>query len=100
MVIGAGGWPLMTTAGRRPFSMRVMRAAVAGSVADCWETDVGPERLLAASLGEKREALAAAIAKSAKAAVTSARVFVDDFMGDLMGRNRITFEGLEIRLVG
>jgi hypothetical protein len=77
----------MTTAGRRPFSMREMRAARAGS--GVWAAEL--ERLVAESLGEKKEELEAAIAKSAKAAVRSTRVFVIDFMGELMGRNRITF---------
>jgi hypothetical protein len=95
-VMGTGGWPLMTTAGRRPDSMREMRAARVGSGVCGAER----ERLEAESLGEKKEELEAAITRNAKVVVRSRKVLVVDFMGELMGRNRITFEGGAIRLVG
>src|SRR5580700_4758882 len=101
MVIDCGGWPLMTTAGRRPDSMRAIRAASAGSrasaVDDCWSGAWALERLLAESLGESDEELEAATARSANAAVKSIRVFV---VVDLMEANRTTFECEAIRLVG
>src|SRR5580658_2557212 len=101
MVIDCGGWPLMTTAGRRPDSMRAMRAASAGSgasaAADCWSGAWALERLLAESFGEGEEEREAATARSANAAVKSIRIFV---VVDLMGANRTTFECQAIRLVG
>ena len=48
-------------------------------------------------MGEKKVELEAAIARNAKAVVTIARVLAFGFMGELMGRNRITFEGWAIR---
>src|ERR1700682_2183277 len=105
MVIDWGGWPLMMTAGSRPDSMRAMRATRAGSGAcgldDCGSGTCALERLPADSLGKSNEELEAATVRSANAAVRSARVFVVvDFMGDLMGANRTTFECERIRLVG
>src|SRR5580692_6260770 len=101
MVIDCGGWPLITTAGRRPDSMRAMRAASAGSgvsaVDDCWSGAWALERWLAESLGESQEELEAATASSANAAVKSIRIFL---VVDLMGANRTTFESEAIRLVG
>src|SRR5271168_3075207 len=104
-VIGSGDWPLMMTAGRRPFSMREMRAARAGSddcpLDDCWSGVRTLERLVAATLGESHEELAAAIAREPKSAVKTIRVFaVVNLMCEFMGANRTTFEGGEIRLVG
>ena len=113
---------MMTTAGRRPFSMREMRAARAGSGAcalgDCGSgvAAVKLERLLAESLGENSGEVATTIAARANVAVRRSRIFVVadfvvvdlvviglvvvDFMEDLMGENRITFDGETIRLVG
>jgi hypothetical protein len=100
----------MTTAGRRPLSMRAMRAARVGSGAgafeDCCAGAKTLERLLAESLGESRDELQTPAARSAKAAVSRSRAFVVvdlvgvEFMGDLMGGNRTTFEYETIRLVG
>src|SRR5580698_6386922 len=104
-VIDWGGWPLTTTAGRRPDSMRAMRAVRAGSGA-CAGEDRGldtraKERLLAESLGESKEELEIATASAANAAVRSIRVFATvELIGDLMGGNRTTFESETIRLVG
>src|SRR5580693_5675833 len=93
MVIDCGGWPLITTAGRRPDSMRAMRAASAGSrtpaVDDCRSEAWSLERLLAESFGESDEELEAATARTANAAVRSIRIFV---VVDLMGANRTTFD--------
>jgi hypothetical protein len=83
MVMGAGGWPLMTTAGRRPFSMRAIRAARAGSRGDCCALAV------TIALSERvRQEMAARVAKAAK----TTRSF---FEFELMGENRITFCGGE-----
>src|SRR5580704_399124 len=101
MVIDWGGWPLMTTAGRRPDSMRAMRAARAGSAA--WAFDACGSgawalgRWPAESRGESNQEPEAATARSAIAAARSIRTFV---AVDLMGANRITFECQAIRLVG
>ena len=60
----------MITAGRRPFSMREMRAARAGSVActgeDCEFGARAKERLLAESLGESKQEMEAATAEERK----------------------------------
>jgi hypothetical protein len=68
------------------------------------------ERLLADSLSEKKDEAQVPAARRAKAADRRIRVlvavdlvvadFVFDFMGDLMGANRTTFECEAIRLVG
>src|SRR6185437_13674227 len=79
MVMGAGAWPLMTTAGRRPFSMRAIRAARAGSRGDCCALAV------TTALSERvRQEVAASVTKTVK----TTRSF---FEFELMGENRITF---------
>src|SRR5580692_4503005 len=98
------------TAGRRPLSIREMRAARAVSVAcageDCEFGSRTKERLLAESLGESKEETEAAAPRKANRAVSRSRTFVVvdlvvvDFIGDLMGANRITFEYRTIPLVG
>ena len=98
------------TAGRRPLSIREMRADRAGSgacaVEDCGYGSRTKERLPAESLGESKEEMEAAAPRNANTAVSSIKVFVVvnlvvvDFIGDLMGANRITFEGMAICLVG
>jgi hypothetical protein len=85
--------------------MRAMRAAEAGSGAcaaeDCEFGSRAKEKLLAESWGENKEELQMATASAANEAVKSRRVLVAfDFMGDLMGGNRTTFESETIRLVG
>jgi hypothetical protein len=100
----------MTTAGRSPFSIRAMRAASVGSGAgvfdDCCAGEKALERLLAESLGESRYELQRPTARNANMTVSRIRAFVVvdlvgvDFMGDLMGGNRTTFECEGIRLVG
>jgi hypothetical protein len=100
----------MTTAGKRPLSMREMRAARAGSGAgaleDCCAGAKTLERLLAESLGESRDELQTPAARNANMAVRRSRAFVVvdlvvvGFIGDLMGGNRTTFEYETIRLVG
>jgi hypothetical protein len=104
MVIGWGDWPLMMTAGRRPFSIREMRAARAGSCAcaldDCRSGVRTLERLAAESLGESEKEPEEAMPRNANTAVKKIRAFVVvDLMCDLMGANRTTFEDEEIRLV-
>jgi hypothetical protein len=108
------GWPLMTTAGRRPFSMREIRAARAGSGACALDASGAGawalERLLAGNLGESSEELEVVTAKSANAAARRSTFFVAadlvvfelvvDFIGDLMSANRTTFECEMTRLVG
>ena len=96
---------MITTAGRRPDSIRAMRVAAAGSCApagdDCGFGPRAKERLLAESLGEIKEELQIVTASTANAAVRSTRVLVAvDFIGDLMGGNRTTFECETICLVG
>jgi len=57
--------------------------------------------LAAESIGESNEELAMAVARDANSTVRRIRAFVVvDFMCDLMGANRTTFEGETIRLVG
>lgn len=62
--------------------------------------------MLAESLGESKEEMEAAAPRNANMAVRRSRAFVvvdlvvADFIGDLMGANRITFEGMAICLVG
>ena len=100
----------MMTAGRSPLSMRAMRAervgSGAGALEDCRAGAKTLERLLAESLGESSDELQTPAARSAKAAVRRSRVFVVvdlviiDFIGDLMGANRTTFECETICLVG
>ena len=57
-------------------------------------------------MGESRDELQTPAARSAKAAVRRSRAFVVvdlvgvEFMGDLMGANRTTFECRRIPLVG
>jgi hypothetical protein len=90
--------------------MRAMRAARVGSGAggfeDCCAGAKTLEKLLAESLGERRDELQTPAVSSAKAAVSSIRTLAVlglvgvDFMGDLMGANRTTFECDTIRLVG
>ena len=90
--------------------MREMRAARVGSGADAFEDCCAGakalERLPAESLGESIDELQTPAARSAKAPVRRSRAFVVvdlvvvDFIGDLMGGNRTTFESETICLVG
>src|ERR1700722_4303042 len=97
IVIERGGWPLITTAGSRPDSMRATRGARVGARASAVEACGSGGRLLAESYGESNEELEAAAVNSANAAVRSIRSLA---IVDLMGANRTTFECEAIRLVG
>jgi len=90
--------------------MREMRAAraesSAGAFEDCCSGAKTLERLLAESLGESIDELQTPAARNANTAVSRIRAFVvvdlvvADFIGDLMGGNRTTFESETICLVG
>ena len=96
---------MMMTAGRRPDSMRAMRAARVGSGACVLKDRASGAKTMegwpADTRSERKDELPALAESSAKVAVKRSSVFVVvDFMGDLMRANRTTFECEGIRLVG